>query len=449
MFDRLLVANRGEIALRVVRTCREMGIPTTAVYSTADADSPVLDLADEAICIGPAASRHSYLNGLAILEAARRTGAQAIHPGYGFLSEDPYFAEMCEVHGITFIGPSAEVMAGLGDKSTARDRMRAAGLSVLPGSSGPLSSERQAADEAAAVGYPVILKAVAGGGGRGMGVVSEPGGMPAAYREVRAAAQAVFGDGRIYLERFVPDARHVEIQVLCDEYGNAVHLGERECSVQRRHQKLIEESPAANVPATVLDEMRRSAVAGALACGYTGAGTFEFLLDADNRHYFIEVNCRIQVEHPVTEMATGVDLIREQISVAAGEPLRFSQEDVQPRGAAVECRINAEDPARGFAPAPGRLETFRVPGGPFTRVDTHAYSGYRVPPDYDSLLAKVITWAPRREQALDRMDRALAEFTIAGPGVRTTVPFLRRILREPSFRRGEHTTSLIAGVLAR
>ncbi|MDH6124963.1 acetyl-CoA carboxylase biotin carboxylase subunit [Kitasatospora sp. GP82] len=444
MFTTVLVANRGEIALRVARTCRELGLRTVAVYSTADRDSAVVRFADRAVRIGPPQTRSSYLHVPSIIEAALSTGAEAIHPGYGFLSEDPDFAEICEASGITFIGPPPRVIEQLGDKAQARALMAEAGLPVLPGSTGALATPGQAKEVAQRVGYPVILKAVAGGGGRGMAVVRSAENLLHAFHETRAHARAVFGDERIYLERYIEDARHVEVQVLCDRYGSAVHLGERDCSVQRRHQKLIEESPAPNLSPTLRARMCEAAVRGALAVGYAGAATFEFVLTPDQRFYLMEINCRLQVEHPVTEMVTGIDLVREQITIAAGLPLSFRQEEVQPRGVAVECRVNAEDPARNFAPTPGLLTEFVPPGGPFVRVDTHAYTGWPVGPDYDSLLAKTVVWAPDRPQALARMDRALGEFRIEGPVVRTTTGFLREALARPEFQAGMHTTGLVA-----
>jgi acetyl-CoA carboxylase biotin carboxylase subunit len=448
MFDKILVANRGEIALRVVRTCREMGIRTVVVHSTADRDSAAVRAADESVQVGPAGPRRSYLSVPAIVEAALATGAQAVHPGYGFLSEDPDFAEICADNGLVFIGPPPDVMARLGDKSIARAEMAACGLPLLPGSSGTVDSTADAVELADRIGYPVIIKAVAGGGGRGMTVVREPRHLVRAYRATRASAQAVFGDGRVYLERYCDRARHVEIQILADRHGNVVHLGERDCSVQRRHQKLVEEAPAPNLPDSLCAEMAAAAVEGARTVGYEGAGTFEFVV-SDNRFYFMEINCRIQVEHPVTEMVTGVDLVREQIRVAAGHPLALRQDDLVLRGVSIECRVNAEDPARDFAPAAGQLTDFVPPGGPFTRVDTHAYSGWRITSDYDSLLAKVVVWGPDRQQAIARMDRALAEFRIRGHGVRTTLPVLRQVLAEPRFVAGEHETGLIAQLALR
>lgn len=448
MFGKVLIANRGEIALRIARTCRELGIATVAVYSTEDRDSAVVRYADQAVQIGPAPSRRSYLNIPAVVEAALRTGAEAVHPGYGFLSEDADFAEVCQHNGLVFIGPPPEVIRSLGDKTAARDLMTAAGLPLLPGSVRPLPDVDQAQRLADDIGYPVIIKAAAGGGGRGMRVVHTRAQFAHAFHDTRASAQVLFGDGRVYVERYLPHARHVEVQVFADRHGHVVHLGERDCSVQRRNQKLIEEAPAPALPEGLAERMRQAAVAGARAAGYVGAGTFEFLVDPDGGFFFMEVNCRIQVEHPVTELVTGLDLVREQLRVAAGQPLSVRQQDVALRGVAVECRINVEDPRRGFLPTPGPLTEFTPAAGPFVRVDTHGYPGYRMPATYDSLLAKLVVWAPSRAQALDRMDRALAEFRVAGPGVHTTVEFLREVIRHPAFRSARHSTALIDTVLA-
>ncbi|HJP80307.1 MAG TPA: biotin carboxylase N-terminal domain-containing protein [Pseudonocardiaceae bacterium] len=439
-FESILVANRGEIALRIIRTCREMGIRTVAVHSTADRDSSVLTAADDVIQIGPAAARRSYLSSAAVVEAALRTGVQAVHPGYGFLSEDPDFAEICAENGLVFIGPRPEVLAMLGDKARARELMAAAGLPVLPGSAGAVESAAEVTDLADRIGYPLIIKAAAGGGGRGMSVVRDRRDLLATYRSTRAAAQAVFQDSSVYLERFVDNARHVEVQILADNHGTVLDLGNRDCSVQRRHQKLVEESPAPNLPDGLADEMARAAVNGARAVGYTGAGTFEFLVHG-NEFTFMEINCRIQVEHPVTEAVTGIDLIREQIRVAAGLPLSIGRP--APNGVAIECRINAEDPDRDFAPCPGLLDEFVLPGGPFIRVDTYARAGWRIPSDYDSLLAKVVAWAPDRAQALARIDRALGELQVRGRGVRTTRELLREVVTDPVFRAARHDTSFL------
>jgi acetyl-CoA carboxylase, biotin carboxylase subunit len=447
MFTKILIANRGEIALRVARTCREMGIPAVVAHSAADRDSAAVAYAEESVQIGPAASRHSYLNPAAVVEAALQTGADAVHPGYGFLSEDPDFAAICEASGLTFIGPAASVMARLGDKAQARRIANEGGLEVLPGSTDAIGRLEEMASLAAEIGYPVIIKAVAGGGGRGITIVRDPADLPRAHADAVTTAQAVFGDPRVYVERFLERARHVEAQILGDQYGNVIHLGVRDCSVQRRRQKLIEESPPPGLPASLADEIGMAAATAAKYAGYTGAGTYEFVLDEHGRYYFIEVNCRIQVEHPVTEMVTGVDLVREQILVAAGHRLTLDQADVAVRGAAIECRVNAEDPERAFLPTPGAISEFTAPSGPFTRVDTHCRTGSVVTSHYDSLLAKAIVWAPDRDQAIARMDRALGDFTVAGPGLATTIPFLRGILAHPRFQRAEHTTSFVDRLL--
>ncbi|WP_322769088.1 acetyl-CoA carboxylase biotin carboxylase subunit [Frankia sp. Cr1] len=448
MIKKVLIANRGEIALRVARTCRELGLATVAVHSAADRDSAVVRFADEAVQIGPGPAKTSYLHIPAVIEAARGWGADAIHPGYGFLSENADFAEVCEEEGLTFVGPPASVMNCLGDKASARSIMSEAGLPLLAGSRDALDHADEAAEFAAGIGFPVIIKAVAGGGGRGMAVVDDPDAFLRAYSETRASAQAVFRDGRLYVERYLQSARHVEVQILADTHGNVVHLGARDCSLQRRHQKLVEETPAPRLPADTVERMCDAAVRGALAVGYVGAGTFEFLVDPAGQFYFMEVNCRLQVEHPVTEMVTGMDLVREQLRVAAGEPLGFSQDDVAARGVAIECRINAEDPTAGFTPTPGVVSEFSLPGGPFVRVDTHVFAGYRIPALYDSLLAKVVVWAPDRDQALARMRRALDELRLSGPTVTTTAGFLRGVLDHPRFCRAEHDTSLINEITA-
>ena len=447
MFDKVLIANRGEIALRVARACRELGIRTVAVYSTQDRDSAVVSYADEAVHIGPGPARHSYLYVPALVEAARQTHASAVHPGYGFLSEDSDFAEVCADNGLVFIGPPAPVIARLGDKAVARRLMADAGLPVLPGSSAPLASSDELYDLVDRIGLPVMIKAVAGGGGRGMAVVTTPSEILPAFTLLSGEAQALFGDSRLYAERYLPSARHVEVQILCDAHGNGLHLGVRDCSVQRRHQKLLEESPAPALAPEVAAEMGARSVAGALAAGFVGAGTFEFVVDAQSNYYFMEVNCRIQVEHPVTELVTGIDLVQEQLRIAAGGRLGFEQADVVHRGVALECRINVEDPDRSFAPTPGRIESFVLPGGPFVRVDTHGYPGYRMPAIYDSLLAKVLAWAPTRDQALSRMERALGEFRATGPGIRTTAGFLRQVLADPGFRSGSYDTGLVDRML--
>ncbi len=448
MFTRVLVANRGEIALRVVRACREAGIESVVVHSTGDRDGAAVRLADHAVQIGPSPARKSYLNAAAVLQAAINTGADAIHPGYGFLSENADFAEACADAEIAFIGPPPSTMAQLGSKLLARSLMAEAGLPLLPGSLEELRSASSAVDLATQIGFPVIAKASAGGGGLGMRVIEGPDGCADAFLQTQATAAMLFGDRRVYLEKYLEPARHVEIQVLCDAHGNAVHLGARDCSVQRRHQKLVEESPPPGLTGELLDQMGRAACAGALRAGYQGAGTFEFLLDPDGGFYFMEVNCRIQVEHPVTEMVTGVDLVHEQLRIAAGEPLSLTQADIRPRGAAIECRVNAEDPERDFAPTPGTIRDFVPPGGPFVRVDTHVRPGCVVPPDYDSLLAKVVVWAPDRAGAVARMRRALHELEIAGDNVRTTREFLLEVLGDARFVTAAHDTGLVEEMLA-
>jgi acetyl-CoA carboxylase biotin carboxylase subunit len=443
VISRLLIANRGEIAVRIARACRELGIEVVAVYSTCDRNSAVVELADEAVHIGPPPPRLSYLHVPNIVEAALRTGADAVHPGYGFLSEDPDFAEICEDEGLTFVGPPPEVMQQMGNKATARRLMADAGLPLLPGVVEPVRSSDEGRAIADQIGYPVIIKAAAGGGGRGMTVVTDPADFAEAFTSTRATARAVFRDPSVYVERFLPRARHVEVQVLCDAYGNGVSLGERDCSLQRRHQKLLEEGPAGHLSAAQRAELGALAVRGALSVGYTGAGTMEFLVDGAGCAYFMEMNARIQVEHPVTELLTGVDLVREQILVAAGRRLQVRQEDVVTRGAVIECRINAEDPTRGFAPAPGRLDVLRAPDGPWTRFDTGYRQGDEVSPHYDSLLGKLVVWAPDRDQAIRRMDRALAEMRVEGPGMRTTVALHRTLLRDPDVRADRHDVQFL------
>jgi acetyl-CoA carboxylase biotin carboxylase subunit len=448
VFRKILIANRGEIALRIVRACRELGVASVVAHSAADAGSPAVRWADEAVRIGRAPARQSYLYVPNVIEAARMCGADAIHPGYGFLSEDADFAEVCADEGIVFIGPGPAAMRRIADKADAKRHMAAAGLPVLPGSTGAVATLAEAEAVAADVGYPLVVKAAAGGGGRGIAVVSGPAELPRRYRETVAAARALFGDGGVYLERFVRSARHVEVQVVADSFGAVVHLGERDCSMQRRRQKLLEEAPAPGLSAAQREAIGRYAVAGARAAGLVGAATFEFLLGDDGAFTFMEINARIQVEHPVTEFTTGVDLIAEQIRVAAGLPLSFTQDQVAHRGAALECRINAEDPARGFAPTPGRLTVFRPPGGPFTRVDAGVVQGDTVTPHYDSTLAKLIVWAPDRDTARARMDRALGEFEVEGPGVSTTIPFLRRLLDDPGFRTATHSTTSVDALMS-
>jgi acetyl-CoA carboxylase biotin carboxylase subunit len=448
VFDKVLIANRGEIALRVARACRELGVKSVAVYSTADAESAVVRFADEAVCIGPPAPGKSYLHIPNVIGAAQKTGAQALHPGYGFLSEDPFFAEICADNDITFIGPRPDVMERVGDKAIARDLMQKAGLPLLPGTVEPVQTVEDAREIVASIGYPVIIKAVAGGGGRGMNVVRRAEDLDRLYQTTRATAQAVFKDSAVYIERYLDAPRHTEVQLVCDGHGNGVYFFERDCSVQRRHQKLIEEAPSIHLS----DEQRRDigqrAVNGALSVGYTGAGTMEFLLDDDGNLSFMEMNARIQVEHPVSEMVTSSDLIQEQIRVAAGEPLSVTQDELRLQGHAIECRINAEDPDNDFAPAAGRLDVYVPPGGPSTRVDSHCYPGWMIAPYYDSLIAKLIVWAPDRPSAIDRMQRALSEFRIEGRGVKTTIPFHQRVLADERFRAGDVSTDFLEHFLA-
>ncbi|MDR5695378.1 MAG: acetyl-CoA carboxylase biotin carboxylase subunit [Armatimonadota bacterium] len=441
MFRKILIANRGEIAVRIIRACRELGIRTVAVYSEADRNSLHVRLADEAFCIGPPPSSESYLNIPNIISTAELLGVDAIHPGYGFLAENPQFAEICEDCNITFIGPPSSAIAAMGNKARARELMRKAGIPVVPGSEGPVRSESKALEVARSIGFPLIVKASGGGGGRGMRVVHNLEDLRAALQQAQAEAEAAFGDREVYLERYVAEPRHIEVQILADKKGNIIHLGERDCSIQRRHQKLIEESPAPRLPPGLRKALGKAAIRAAEAIGYVGAGTVEFLVDQENRFYFIEMNTRIQVEHPVTEMVTGIDVVKEQIRIAAGEQLRLSQRDVTFTGHAIECRINAEDPRNDFRPSPGTVTTFIPPGGPGIRVDTHVYAGYTIPPYYDSLIAKVIAWGKDREEAISRMKRALQEFDIGG--VKTTIPFHLRVLENAFFRRGEIYTNFV------
>jgi len=445
MFRKILIANRGEIALRVIQACREMGIETVAVYSTADRESLHVTYADEEVCIGPAPSGQSYLNISAIVSAAEITGAEAVHPGYGFLAENAHFAEILGECNLAWIGPPPDVIRLMGDKAKARQTAEAAGVPVLPGSGGPLESATEGQRLAEKVGYPVILKAAAGGGGRGMRIVRSAAELAPALATASAEADKAFGDGSVYLEKYLEAPRHIEFQVFGDAHGNAIHLGERECSIQRRHQKLIEESPSPALTPELRERMGEASIRLCRQVDYRNAGTIEYLLDHDGRFYFMEMNTRIQVEHPVTEMVTGVDLVKAQISVAAGEPLRI-RSALQARGHAIECRINAEDPEK-FTPSPGKLETFHVPGGPGVRVDTHGYEDYVVPPHYDSLVAKLIAHGGDRAEAIARMQRALDFFVIEG--VRTSIPLHREILRDREFRAGRLTTRFLEGFAAR
>ena len=436
MFHKILIANRGEIALRVIRACSEMGIRTVIAHSTADAASLPVRLADESVCIGPPEARSSYLNIPSIISAAAITDSEAIHPGYGLLSENAAFAEICRACGITFIGPSPEAIRLMGDKAQAREMAKHAGAPVVPGSEGPLAGLDEAQSLADSMGYPVIVKAAAGGGGRGMRIVREREGLARAYATCQAEAGAAFGSSELYLEKFVEEARHVEVQVLGDKNGMRLHLGERDCSVQRRHQKLLEESPGPNLAPETRVGLYKAALAVAHSVNYVSAGTVEFLVDRQEQFYFIEMNTRIQVEHPVTEMVTGIDLVREQIRIASGEPLGYRQNAVRFTGHAIECRINAEDPEH-FVPSPGRVTTWIPPGGPGTRVDSHLMAGYTVPPHYDSLIAKIIVHANNRAEAIARMHRALSETVIEG--VKTTIPYHLKLLADPAFVAGEST----------
>jgi acetyl-CoA carboxylase, biotin carboxylase subunit len=438
---KILIANRGEIALRVIRACKEMGIRTVAVHSTADADSLHVKLADEDVCIGPPPGKKSYLDMKQILSAAVLTGADAVHPGYGFLSENPRFAELVGKMGLKFIGPSSDAISRMGDKSQAKDAMKAAGVPTIPGSDGPVATLEDAREWAKVVGFPMIIKAVSGGGGRGMRVVRDVKELESQFPVATAEALSCFGDGRVYMERYFERPRHVEIQLIADSRGNVVHLGERDCSVQRRHQKLVEESPSPAVDDKIRQAMGKAAVKGAKSVGYENAGTMEFLLDEDGSFYFMEMNTRIQVEHPVTEMVTGVDLIRAQILVAMGEELPWKQSEIKVRGHAIECRINAEDPTQGFRPCPGPIKALHVPGGFGVRWDSHIYAGYVIPPYYDSMIGKLIVHAPDRLQAIDRMVRVLDELVVDGPA--TTAILQRRILDSKVFRSGEFTTKFI------
>jgi len=440
MFKKILVANRGEIALRITRACREMGIQTVVVHSEADTDSLPVRFADEALCIGSAPSSESYLNMPRIVSAAEITNSDAIHPGYGFLAENPEFREALHSCGIAFIGPTAETMRLMGDKAHAREAMKKTGVPTIPGSDGPVSDLDEAHAVSSVTGYPLLIKAVSGGGGRGMRIVRSSDDLAGAFASAGVEAELAFGDNRLYIERFLEDPKHVEFQIAGDR-ERCIHFGERECSVQRRHQKLLEESPSFVLSPELREIMGQAAVRGAEAADYLGLGTMEFLLDGSGNYYFIEMNTRIQVEHPVTECVSGVDLLKLQIRLAAGELLPFAQGDIQLEGHSIECRINAENPDKGFAPCPGSIRVFHQPGGPGVRVDSHIYSGYTVPPNYDSLLAKVITHGSDREEAIARMERALQEMVIEG--VDTTISFHQKLLRHPDFRMGRVNTGFM------
>jgi acetyl-CoA carboxylase biotin carboxylase subunit len=439
VFNKILIANRGEIALRIIRTCKEMGIRTVAVYSTADRESLHVRFADEAVCIGPAPSSASYLNTNSLIAAAEITNADAIHPGYGFLAENAEFSRICEDYNIKFIGPSPEMINLMGDKATAKETMRKAGVPTIPGSAGLIGSIQEGLDMASEIGYPVMLKATAGGGGKGMRIVREPGDFEKSWNSARMEADAAFGNDGLYIEKFIEEPRHVEIQVMGDQYGRVCHLSERDCSVQRRHQKLVEETPSPVVDDALRKKMGEAAIAGAAAINYEGAGTVEFLVDKHGNFYFMEMNTRIQVEHPVTEQVTHFDLIKEQIKVAAGE--RISGKNYFPQRYAMECRINAEDPGNNFRPCPGRILSFHIPGGQGVRVDSHVYAGYTIPPNYDSMIAKLIVTGQSRDECVVRMKRALEEFIIEG--VKTTIPFHIRLMDDAVFRSGSYSTKFL------
>lgn len=442
MFDRILIANRGEIALRILRACKAVGADTVCVYSEADADASYLRFATESICIGPGPVAQSYLDMTRIISAAEIADVAAIHPGYGFLSENEQFAEVCRSCNINFIGPSPELIGKMGNKSVAREIAKNAGVPVIPGSDGKVESEEDALRIASEIGYPVIIKASAGGGGRGMRVAHNSGALVKAFTMARAEAEAAFKDPTVYIEKFLDRSRHVEIQIMADKFGNVVHLGERDCTIQRRNQKLIEESPSPAISEETRLKMGQAACDLCRAIKYDSVGTIEFLVMDDETFYFIEMNTRIQVEHPVTEMVTGLDLLQEQIKIAAGERLSVTQADVQFKGHSIECRINAEDPDNDFKPSPGKIENYFIPGGPNVRVDSHCYGGYKIPPYYDSLIGKVIVHAATREEAIGSMLRALDEYTIGG--IKTTIPLLKTVLNNASFRRGQVHTGFLA-----
>ncbi|MFM6192921.1 MAG: acetyl-CoA carboxylase biotin carboxylase subunit [Planktothrix sp.] len=446
-FSKILIANRGEIALRILRTCEEMGIATVAVHSTVDRHALHVQLADEAVCIGEPSSNKSYLNIPNIIAAALTRNATAIHPGYGFLAENARFAEICADHDIAFIGPTPEAIRSMGDKSTAKETMQRVGVPTVPGSDGLLTDEQEALQLAAKIGYPVIIKATAGGGGRGMRLVKQEEELPKLFAAAQGEAEAAFGNPGVYLEKFIERPRHIEIQILADNYGNVIYLGERDCSIQRRHQKLLEEAPSPVMTQELREKMGTAAVKAAKSINYTGAGTVEFLVDQSGNFYFMEMNTRIQVEHPVTEMITGLDLIAEQIRIAQGDKLSITQDQVKLRGHSIECRINAEDPDHNFRPHPGRISGYLPPGGNGVRIDSHVYTDYEIPPYYDSLIGKLIVWGPDRSTAILKMKRALREFAITG--VPTTIGFHQRILETPEFLRGEIYTNFVEQMMKR
>jgi len=441
MIQKVLIANRGEIALRIIRSCRELGIATVAVYSTVDKNALHVQLADEAVCVGDSLSNKSYLNIPNILAAATSRGVDAIHPGYGFLAENDKFAEMCKDHGIIFIGPSPNSIRLMGDKSTAKETMEGVGVPTVPGSKGLLMSVDKAFQLADEIGYPVIIKATAGGGGRGMRLVEKSDNLEKMFKAAQGEAEAAFGNDGLYMEKFIKKPRHVEVQILADKSGKVIHLGERDCSVQRRHQKLLEESPSPAINTLLREKMGNAAIAAAKSINYEGAGTVEFLVDENEKFYFMEMNTRIQVEHPVTEMVTGVDLIAEQIQIAAGRNLEFNQEQIQLNGHAIECRINAEDPNHNFRPSPGRITGWLPPGGPGVRVDSHVYTGYEIPPFYDSLIGKLIVWGKDRNTAIKRMNRALNECAVTG--IPTTINFHLNLLEKQKFKEGKIHTKYV------
>ena len=435
MFHKVLIANRGEIAVRIIRACRELGMRTVAVYSPADRNALHAKIADEAVCIGPAATKDSYLNINAILEACNLTGADAVHPGFGFLSENPHFAKACELCGVKFVGPRYQSIELMGDKAQAKETMKAAGVPVIPGSEGEIRDVETAKAVAAEIGYPVMVKASAGGGGRGIRLVKTEDELASAMTAAQQEALQFFGNDGVYLEKFIVNPRHVEIQILADQFGNVIHLGERDCSVQRRNQKVLEESPCPVMTPELREKMGQAAVSAAKACGYENAGTIEFLLDHEGHFYFMEMNTRIQVEHPITELVTGVDLVKEQLLIAQGNPLSYTQEEIHLTGHAIECRINAENPSLQFRPSPGKITGLHIPGGPGVRIDSAVYEGYEITPYYDSMIAKLIVYARDRETAIMKMKWALAEFLVEG--VDTNIDFQLRILRDPDFRKAQ------------
>ncbi|MBD5138345.1 MAG: acetyl-CoA carboxylase biotin carboxylase subunit [Ruminococcus sp.] len=436
MFKKVLIANRGEIAVRIIRACRELGLKTVAVFSTADRNALHAKIADEAVCIGAPAAKDSYLNEKAILAACEITGADAVHPGFGFLSENASFARNCGKCGITFIGPAPESIEMLGDKAAAKSAMKKAGVPVIPGSDGAVSSVAEAKKLAEEIGFPLMVKASAGGGGRGIRLVERMEDLEAQITAARTEALNYFGDGSIYMEKFIVNPKHIEFQILADKHGNVVHLGERDCSMQRRNQKVLEESPSTIMTPQLRDRMGRAAVAAAKVCGYYNAGTIEFLVDDKNNFYFMEMNTRIQVEHPITEFVTGIDLVKAQLKIAAGKELPYSQEDIRVKGHSIECRINAESPEKGFRPSPGKIKALHIPGGPGIRIDSSVYSGYEITPYYDSMIAKLIVYAPTRKEAIAKMNWALAEFIVEG--VDTNIDFQLSLIRDPVFEEGSY-----------